>query len=46
LYKEVRFISKHNFSLLDQTNSQVHPRSLKFRKNIYGKPEVSLFSDI
>ncbi|XP_062160231.1 uncharacterized protein LOC133867469 [Alnus glutinosa] len=23
-----------------QTNSQVHPRSLKFRKNIYGKPEV------
>ncbi|XWS56009.1 hypothetical protein CRYUN_Cryun09bG0049700 [Craigia yunnanensis] len=23
-----------------QTNSQMNPRSLKFRKNIYGKPEV------
>jgi hypothetical protein len=38
-------ISKQFYLLLDQTNCQVDPRSLKFKKNIYGKPEVSLFSD-
>ncbi|KAI8012359.1 4'-phosphopantetheinyl transferase HetI [Camellia lanceoleosa] len=25
---------------MDQINSQVNPRSLKFRKNIHGKPKV------
>ncbi|XP_065619450.1 uncharacterized protein LOC111998430 isoform X2 [Quercus suber] len=25
-----------------QTNSQVEPRSLKFKKNIYGKPEIGI----
>ncbi|KAK4833880.1 hypothetical protein QYF36_012792 [Acer negundo] len=28
-----------------QTNCQVNPRSLKFRKNIYGKPEVDWQND-
>lgn len=29
-------------SLLDQINCHVDPRSLKFKKNMHGKPEVSL----
>ena len=33
-------MSKQIFLLLDQTNCQIDPKSLKFRKNDYGKPEV------
>lgn len=28
------------FIFLDQTNSAVDPRTLMFKKNMYGKPEV------
>ena len=45
LHREVGVYLNKFCLLLDQTNSQVEPRSLKFKKNIYGKPEVSLFSD-
>ena len=33
-------MSKQIFLLLDQTNCLIDPKSLKFRKNDYGKPEV------
>lgn len=43
LYREVG-VSKQFCLLLDQTNFHVNRRPLKFKKNIYGRPEVSLFS--
>ncbi|MBA0760558.1 hypothetical protein Gotri_023292 [Gossypium trilobum] len=36
--------AKHVFGIY-QTNCEINPRSLKFRKNIYGKPEVEWHKD-
>lgn len=43
LYHDIGHVSKQFILLLDQTNCQVDPKSLKFRKNNYGKPEVCVF---
>ncbi|XP_050285459.1 uncharacterized protein LOC126725025 isoform X2 [Quercus robur] len=40
LHREIGVYLNKFRLLLDHTNSQVEPRSLKFNKNIYGKPEV------
>jgi len=32
--------------LLDQTNNEVDPKALMFKKNMYGKPEVRQFCGI
>lgn len=40
LHHDRDHISKQYCLLLDQTNFQIDPKSLKFMKNNYGKPEV------
>jgi 4'-phosphopantetheinyl transferase len=44
LFLWFKWISEHYCWILDQTNDRVDPRSLNFKKNGYGKPEVWFFS--